>query len=175
MDRGDLVPDDVTTGMIVDALGEASDGYFLDGFPRTIPQAEALEAELTRRGAPLSAVLAFILDPEIAVRRIAGRRTCSRCGRAYNVELDPPRVEGTCDACGGALVQRTDDDERTVRRRLEVYHESTEPLMKFYSGRGLLREIDADGSEGEVFERAVQALDDVGADAGVATGAGERS
>jgi adenylate kinase len=160
MDRGDLVPDDVTTRMIVQALSEASDGYLLDGFPRTIRQAEALEAELARRGEPLSAALAFILDPETAVRRVAGRRTCSRCGRSYNMELDPPRVPGTCDDCGGDLVQRTDDDERTVRRRLEVYHESTEPLLKFYSGRGLLREIDAEGTEDEVFERAVQALDE---------------
>jgi adenylate kinase len=160
MDRGDLVPDDVTTRMVVDALSKASGGYLLDGFPRTIPQAEALEAELDRRNETLSLVLAFVLDLEIAVKRMAGRRTCSRCGRTYNVEFDPPATPERCETCGGTLVQRTDDEEGPVRRRLEVYRESTEPLLKFYSERGLLREIDADGSEDDVFERATAALSD---------------
>ena len=161
MDAGDLVPDDVTTSMVVEALSRARGGYLLDGFPRTIPQAEALERELEDRDEPLSAVLAFVLDLEIAVKRIAGRRTCSVCGRPDNVEFAPPEVPGRCDACGGTLFQRSDDEEGPVRRRLDVYRESTEPLLKFYSERGLLREIDADGSEDEVFERASAALADL--------------
>jgi adenylate kinase len=161
MDAGDLVPDDVTTRMVVDGLSHAPSGYLLDGFPRTIPQAESLERELERRGEPLSAVLAFVLDLETAVKRIAGRRTCAICGRPDNVAFDPPKVPGVCDHCGGELVQRADDEEGPVRRRLEVYRESTEPLLSFYGQRGLLREIDADGTEDEVFERATAALADL--------------
>lgn len=161
MDRGDLVPDDVTTRMLVEALSKAPRGYVLDGFPRTIPQAEALEGRLHCRGEPLSAVLAFVLGLETAVRRIAGRRTCASCGRAHNVEFDRPSEPGVCDVCGGELLQRSDDEEATVRRRLDVYRESTEPLLKFYSERGLLREIDAEGPEDEVFERATATLDDL--------------
>jgi len=165
MDRGELVPDDVTEKMVLEALSKAPGGYLLDGFPRTIPQAEALEEELARRGEPLSAVLAFVLDFETAIRRIAGRRTCASCARPCNVELDPPRISGVCDACGGELIQRIDDREATVRRRLDVYRESTEPLLKFYSERGLLREIDAEGTEDAVFERAIAALADLAREA----------
>ena len=161
MDRGDLVPDDVTVAMVVDGLRQAPGGFILDGFPRTIVQAEALERELEAAGTPLDAVVAFIIEEELAVKRIAGRRTCANCQRVYNVELDPPKVEGVCDACGGRLVQRADDQEATVRRRLEVYRESTAPLLKFYSERGLLREIDADGSEDGVTARALAALSDL--------------
>jgi adenylate kinase len=110
---------------------------------------------------PLDAVIAFVIDDEIPVKRIAGRRVCSNCGRSYHEVLDPPRAPGVCDACGHGLTQRSDDDEVTVRRRLEVYHESTAPLLKFYSERGLLREIDADGTEGDVTDRAIAALADL--------------
>jgi adenylate kinase len=161
MDRGELVPDDLTVVMIVDGLQRTPGGFILDGFPRTVPQAKALEGELESSGTPLDAVLAFVIDEELAVRRIAGRRTCSLCQRAYHVDSNPPRVPGVCDVCGGALVQRDDDNENTVRRRLEVYRESTAPLLKFYSDRGLLREIDADGTEDDVTERAIAALGDV--------------
>lgn len=158
MDAGELVPDDVTVRMVAQALSESSGGYVLDGFPRTVAQAEALEAELAESGQPLSVALALSIDDEVAVRRIAGRRTCSRCQRAYNVEFDPPRVAGVCDACGGLLVQRPDDQEDVVRRRIQVYHESTKPLLAFYAGRGLLREIDGAGDEDEVAEGAARAL-----------------
>jgi adenylate kinase len=161
MDAGDLVPDDVTVRMVVQAVDRAPAGYVLDGFPRTIPQAEALDAELTAKGRPLSSVLALIVDEELAVKRIAGRRTCASCQHSYNVELDPPHVPGVCDRCGGPLVQRPDDAEGVVRRRLEVYRESTAPLMKFYSEKGLLREIDAAGPEEQVTARALAALGDV--------------
>jgi adenylate kinase len=160
MEAGELVPDDVTTHMVVDTLAESPRGYVLDGFPRTIPQAEALDAELRRSGQPLDAVLAFVLDDETAVKRIAGRRTCANCQRPYNVELDPPQQPDTCDVCGGRLIQRPDDAEETVRRRLEVYHQSTEPLVEFFRLRDLLREVDADGTEEQVTERAIAALSD---------------
>jgi len=161
LDAGELVPDEVTIGMVMQAIDQAPGGFVLDGFPRNIRQAEALEAELGARNAPLSAALAFLVDEETAVKRIAGRRTCADCQRPYSVFFDPPRAEGVCDACGGPLLQRTDEDEPTVRRRLEVYRESTAPLLKFYSDRGLLREVDAEGTEVEVTGRVLSALADL--------------
>ena len=161
MAAGELVPDEVVLDMVTDELRRYSEGFLLDGFPRTIPQAKALEGALTREGRPLSAVLALVLDDALAVKRIAGRRTCARCQQPYNVELDPPLVPRVCDRCGGELIQRADDEERTVRRRLDVYHESTAPLLRFYAGRGLVREIDADGTEEEVTDRAAAALSDL--------------
>lgn len=158
MDRGDLVPDDVTVAMVVRGLELAPRGYLLDGFPRNMAQAEALESELETTGRPLTAVLALLLPEEVAVKRIAGRRTCRSCQRPYNVELEPTAVPDTCDACGGPLVQRADDAVDVVRRRLEVYRESTEPLLDFYDRRGLLRVVDAAGTEDQVFELASRAL-----------------
>src|SRR6266568_711521 len=122
MDSGELVPDDVVVRMVVDALDQHPGGFILDGFPRTIPQAEALEQDLSSRSRPLSTALAFDLPDHIAIKRLAGRRTCQRCQRTYNVEFYPPKVEGVCDACGGVLVHRDDDREETVRHRLEVYY-----------------------------------------------------
>ncbi len=161
MDEGELVPDDVVIEMLMEELGRANNGFVLDGFPRTIPQAQALEEALAERGRPLQAVLRFKIPDEVAVARLAGRRTCSRCERTYNVEFKPPRIEGVCDACGGALIQRDDDREETVRHRLEVYHRDTEPLQKFYWDRGLLREVDAVGPVEEITRRAIAALDDI--------------
>jgi adenylate kinase len=161
MDGGELVPDGVVVRMVLSGLRQVPDGFMLDGFPRTIPQAEALDAGLTEFERPLHAALALMIDDEIAVKRIAGRRTCANCQTPYNVEYDPPKVAGVCDRCGGPLVQRPDDAEDVVRRRLEVYNESTAPLLKYYTERGLLREVDAFGSEDEVFERAEAALSDL--------------
>jgi adenylate kinase len=163
MDDGELVPDDVVVKMVVHVLESAPDGFILDGFPRTISQAESLEQELAGGPRPLSVALAFDLPDQVAVKRLAGRRTCERCQRSYNVEFYPPRVEDVCDACGGTLVHRDDDQEHTVRRRLEVYYESTAPLWEFYAERDLLRVVNADGSEDEVTERAVEALADLAA------------
>lgn len=160
MDGGELVPDDVVVGMVTQALDQEPAGFILDGFPRTPGQADALERELEERGLPLTAVLAFELPDEVAVKRLAGRRTCSDCQRSYNVEFDPPRTEGRCDVCGGSLGQRDDDAEATVRRRLEVYYESTAPLRRRYERMGLLRVVDAEGPEEEVTTRAVEALSD---------------
>jgi adenylate kinase len=163
MDAGELVPDDVVVRMVMDALNQQPNGFILDGFPRTTVQAQALEEELARSGRPLSAAVALMVSDELAVKRLAGRRTCGQCQRTYNIELRPTRVEGICDACGGALIQRADDDEVTVRRRLEVYHESTAPLLEFYASRGLLRVVDADGTRDEVTERLLESLSDLAA------------
>lgn len=158
MDAGELVPDDVTIRMVMEAIGSAGEGFLLDGFPRTMAQARSLDGELDRAGTPLTAALLLSLDEEIAIKRIAGRRTCERCGAPYNVEFNPPRAEGRCDLCGGTLVQRSDEREDVVRHRLDVYHESTAPLIGYYADRGVLREIDASGSEDEVTASAVAAL-----------------
>ncbi|MGH2663191.1 MAG: adenylate kinase [Actinomycetota bacterium] len=161
MDAGELVPDDVVTEMLIEELGKSNNGFVLDGFPRTIPQALALEEVLGKRAAPLHAVLKFVIPDEIAVARLAGRRTCTHCERTYNVEFKPPKVEGVCDNCGGELVQREDDSEETVRHRLEIFHRDTEPLQKFYWDRGLLREVDAVGEVEEITRRAIRALEDL--------------
>jgi adenylate kinase len=161
MDAGELVPDNVTMRMVSDALQAAPRGYVLDGFPRTVAQGQALESELAAMGRPLTGALALAIDDEAAVKRISGRRTCARCQRSYNVEFNRPRASGVCDVCGGDLMQRPDDAEHVVRRRLEVYHDSTEPLLAFYSERGLLREIDASGPEAEVTDLAVAVLDEL--------------
>lgn len=158
MERGDLVADDVVVQMVVERLERIEEGFILDGFPRTVPQATALEENLDKLERPLTAALYFRIEEEIAVKRISGRRSCSNCGTPYNVEFDPPLVEGVCDVCGGDLVQRGDDSEETVRRRFEVYEASTRPLVQFYTERELLREIDADGDEAEVAERVTQVL-----------------
>jgi adenylate kinase len=161
MDRGELVPDDVTMRMVSEALQAAPRGYVLDGFPRTVAQGQALEKELTAMGRPLTGAVALAIDDEAAVKRISGRRTCARCQRPYNVEFNPPRLSGLCDVCGGDLAQRPDDSEHVVRRRLEVYHDSSEPLLAFYSERGLLREIDASGTEDEVTALTATVLDEL--------------
>jgi adenylate kinase len=164
MEAGELVPDDVVVQVVLSTLSEVAEGFLLDGFPRTIPQAEALDEGLAAFGRPLHAALGFALDDEIVVKRIAGRRTCARCQTPHNVEFEPPARPGICDRCGGTLVQRPDDAEDVVRRRLEVYNEATAPLLKYYSERGLLREVAAVGSEEQVFDRAVAALVDLPAD-----------
>lgn len=161
MDAGELVPDDVVIGMLLEELRKNPNGFVLDGFPRTIPQAQALEEALADSGRPLQAVLKFRIADEITVARLAGRRTCARCQRTFNVTLNPPRREGVCDNCGGPLVQREDDREETVRHRLDIYHRDTEPLEQFYWTRGLLREVDPVGEVDEVTERAVAMLDDL--------------
>ncbi|HYH28396.1 MAG TPA: adenylate kinase [Actinomycetota bacterium] len=161
MDAGELVPDDVVIGMLLEELNKSRNGFVLDGFPRTIPQAQALEEALAEVGRPLQAAVRYKIPDEITVARLAGRRTCSHCERTFNVELKPPKVEGVCDACGGELVQREDDREETVRHRLEIYHRDTEPLEKFYWAKGLLREVDAIGEIEDVTKRAIGLLDDL--------------
>jgi adenylate kinase len=162
MDAGELVPDDIVIEMLKEELHRSSNGFLLDGFPRTLPQALALEEALAQTATPLDAVLKFRVPDEVVVTRLAGRRTCSRCERTYNPQLKPSQVEGICDNCGGQLVHREDDREETVRKRLEVYHRDTEPLEAFYWERGLLRTVDAVGDVEEITRRAVAALSDLG-------------
>lgn len=155
MDAGDLVPDDLILAMVSDRLDEAdaSSGFLFDGFPRTVPQAEALEQLLIARSEPLTVVLRLAVARDEIVRRLTGRRSCSQCGRIFHVEFDPPEVEGVCDVCGGELTQRSDDTEDVVLNRLEVYRTQTEPLENFYWQRGLLREVEAVGDVDEVHAR----------------------
>jgi adenylate kinase len=163
MDAGDLVPDDVVIGMLLEELRKAQNGFVLDGFPRTVPQAQALEEALAEIDHPLEAAVILRIPGDVAVARLAGRRTCSHCERTFNVELKPTKVEAICDNCGGELVQRGDDREEIIRRRLEVYHRDTEPLEKFYWNKGLLREVDAVGSVEEVTRRTIAGLNDLAA------------
>lgn len=164
MDAGDLVPDQLVMRMVGDRLREpdAAHGFLFDGFPRTVPQAEALEHLLMEQEAPLDAVLRLAVPNEEVIARLTGRRTCPQCGRIYHVVFDAPQVDGRCDECGGELRQRDDDTEEVVRNRLEVYRAQTEPLEHFYWERGLLRDVEATGTPEEVFASANTILEALG-------------
>ncbi len=144
MDRGDLVPDEVIVGMIGERIdsSEAADGFILDGFPRTAPQAEALAAKLGELGRELTAVLLIDVSDEEVVRRLGGRRTCVENGHVFHVEFNPPEQEGICDVDGSELIVRDDDKPEVIRHRLEQYHEKTAPLIEHYDSQSLLRQID---------------------------------
>lgn len=161
MKRGELVPDELVIQLVKDRVAQpdCARGFLLDGFPRTIKQAEILEVMLQESGIRLNGVLNFDVPEEVLVSRLSGRRVCPKCGATYHVENLPPRVEGTCDQCGAALEQRADDREESVRTRLTEYRAKTEPVLRFYEERGLLYTIDAAGTPDEVFERAVAAVD----------------
>jgi adenylate kinase len=152
VDAGDLVPDDLIFKVIEERLdsGEAAGGFLLDGFPRTIGQAELLEQALDKRGRPLTGALLIDAPDDEVVRRLSGRRTCVKNGHVYHVEFDPPKREGVCDQDGSRLVQRDDDKPETIKNRLEVYHEQTEPLIEWYEERGLLRRFDGTRTPEEV-------------------------
>ncbi len=152
MDRGDLVPDEVIVGAIGERVGssEAAEGFILDGFPRTVPQAEALAAKLAELGRELSGVLLIDASDEEVTRRLGGRRTCVEGGHVYHVEFNPPEREGVCDVDGSELIVRDDDKPDVIAKRLETYHEKTKPLIDFYDSRGLLRRIDGCASPDEV-------------------------
>ena len=158
MKAGELVSDDIMLGMIRSrvAQADAASGFILDGFPRTTGQAEGLDRVLEGAAAPLDAVVLFMAPREVLVPRLTGRRTCGSCGAVYNVVTQPPVVEGVCDRCGGALVQRADDTPEAIHRRLDVYEQQTAPLAGYYRDRGLLREVDGTASV-EVVEAALQA------------------
>ncbi len=152
MDRGDLVPDDVMCRVVVERIDrpEARDGFVLDGFPRTIPQAEELGRAIERLGRHLTAVLLIDAPDEEVIRRLSGRRVCKENGHVYHVEFDPPKNDGFCDQDGSALIQRHDDEEGTVKHRLEVFHEQTKPLVDYYDQHGLLRRFDGTRAPDEV-------------------------
>jgi len=155
MDDGELVPDELINNVIAERLdsGEADDGFLLDGFPRTIGQAEMLEETLKGRGRELTSALLIDAPDDEVVRRLSGRRTCAKGGHVYHLEFDPPKHEGVCDQDGSRLIQRDDDRAETVRKRLSVYHDQTEPLIKWYEDRGLLRRFDGTRPPDEVHDR----------------------
>jgi adenylate kinase len=163
VERGEYVPDGVTTEMILDRLEQpdAREGFILDGYPRTVPQAQDLETRLAEEGRPLSAVLNFKISDAMAVKRLMARLVCPNCKRSYNLEFKPPRVSGICDVCGHELMNRVDDDEATIMRRLEVYHRQTKPLVLYFWERGLLRDIDAEAKEEVVADRTIEAIADL--------------
>jgi adenylate kinase len=161
MEQGALVPDEVVIGLVDERLSrpDAGAGYVLDGFPRTVAQAEALDALLRRRGQELDRVVFFDVSRDELVRRLTGRRVCRRCGTAYHLASAPPKVEGHCDQCGGELYQRDDDRESTVARRLDVYQTQTAPLLDYYRKRGLLVRVAGEGPVEQVakaIQRAVK-------------------
>jgi adenylate kinase len=158
--RGDLVPDAVMIGLVAERLQQpdTAAGFVLDGFPRTLAQAEALEAVLTGLGRTLDRAIYFRASEETLVRRLSGRRVCQAAGHIYNVYSSPPRVPGRCDVDGSVLLQREDDDPATVRRRLEVYREQTEPLLAFYRARGLYAELAADDDIETTYQRLLALL-----------------
>jgi len=152
MDRGDLVPDDVIVGAIGERIdsAEAADGFILDGFPRTVPQAEALASKLSELGREITAVLLIDVDDDEVVRRLGGRRTCEENGHVFHIDFNPPEREGVCDVDGSPLTVRDDDKPEVIRHRLDQYHEKTEPLIDFYDGLSLLRRVDGTATPEEV-------------------------
>jgi adenylate kinase len=160
MDAGDLVPDEITVGMVRERLLEedAAKGFLLDGFPRTVPQAEELDKLLDGMSVGVDMVLELVVEDDEVVRRLSGRRTCRTCNHVWHLDFDPPTEPGICDICGGELYQRDDDKEETIRHRLEVYREQTAPLVGFYAERGILVGLDAIGPVDDVTERALAVL-----------------
>ncbi len=152
MDRGDLVPDEVIIGVMVERIDQGGDGFLLDGFPRTRGQAEAFDAELERLGRRLTAAVLIDTPDEEVVRRLSGRRVCEAEGHLYHVEFDPPKQEGVCDQDGSPLFQRDDDNAETIRNRLKVYSQQTEPLVAHYEERGTLQRVDGRLPPNEVYE-----------------------
>lgn len=161
--RGALVPDDVIVKLVAERLKEkdCEAGFILDGFPRTIPQAESLDTILKRTNLRLNGVLSVQVPREVIIERLAGRRTCKNCGALSHVVFDPPKRSGICDRCGGELFQRDDDREETIAHRLQVYESQTAPLVGYYRERGLLREIDGVGGIDEIRARVIRALGDL--------------
>jgi adenylate kinase len=160
MDRGALVPDDVMIGITRERLrqSDAARGFILDGFPRTIPQAEALAVLLKAMSTPLDYVVNVEVPVEEILRRLSGRLTCQNCGRMFNLMLDPPKTPGSCDCCGGPLTQRADDRAETVYERLGVYRQSTQPLIDYYRARGLLKTVDGTGTIDDIAKRIAEAV-----------------
>lgn len=160
MDQGQLVPDDVTIGMLLYRISEAdcAGGYVLDGFPRTIPQAESLTAALEKRGEKMDYAVDVDVPDESIVTRMGGRRACLKCGATYHIMFNPPKAEGVCDSCQEALVLRDDDKPETVQKRLRVYHDQTQPLIDYYKKQGILVTVDGTKELNEVFRDIVAVL-----------------
>ena len=161
MDKGELVPDSVVVGIVKERLKEddCKKGYILDGFPRTVPQAEALDAALADMKTPIDKVLSIEVPDSELVKRLGGRRTCRNCQAGYHVAFKPSKKEGVCDSCGGELYQRDDDKEEAITNRLKVYQASTSPLINYYKAKGLLAAVDGVGGMKDILDRMVRALE----------------
>jgi adenylate kinase len=159
VDSGKLVPDELTIEVVSERLhaDDCKDGFLLDGFPRSLNQAEALDGILAAQGKALDAALVIEVPEEVSLRRLLGRRACEDCGKNYHLD-NPPMVDWTCDRCGGKVVERADDHEATIRKRLSLYHSQTEPLKAYYETKGLLRRVDGLGSPDEVFKRIASSI-----------------
>ena len=160
MDRGELVPDELTVRILLDrvAQDDCKGGYILDGFPRNIPQAEVLEKELEKLGDKIDVAIDMEVPDESIIRRMSGRRACSSCGATYHIVNVPPKKEGVCDVCGEALILRDDDKEETVQKRLDVYHAQTQPLIEFYTKKGILKTVDGTQDMMDVFQAITKIL-----------------
>ena len=160
MDQGLLVPDELTVDLVIDRVGQddCKDGYILDGFPRTIPQAECLDAALKKRGEKVDFAINVEVPDENIVNRMSGRRACVGCGATYHIKYNPTKVDGVCDACGEKLVLRDDDKPETVQKRLGVYHDQTQPLIDYYTKSGVLKEVDGTVDMEDVFQAIVEIL-----------------
>lgn len=160
MDKGQLVPDEVVIGMVKERLSrpDCARGFLLDGFPRTLAQAEALDATLKEMGIKLDAVININVPRERILERLTGRRVCRNCGATYHVKYNPPKVEGKCNSCGGELYQRSDDTEETVNKRLDVYEAQTQPLIEYYAKQGLIKDINGDQDIKKVSEDMLASL-----------------
>ena len=160
MDKGELVPDELTVSMLLDRVGQpdCKDGYVLDGFPRTIPQAEELDRALSGRNEKIDFAIDVDVSDENIVKRMSGRRACLKCGATYHMEHIPPKKEGICDSCGSELVLRDDDKAETVLKRLQVYHDQTQPLIDFYTRKGILKTVDGTQDMKDVFAAIVEIL-----------------
>ena len=160
MDKGELVPDELVVELIMDRFKEAdcANGYVLDGFPRTIPQAEALDKALSANGESVDYAINVEVPDENIINRMSGRRACVGCGATYHIQFNPTKVEGICDACGEKLILRDDDKPETVKNRLSVYHEQTQPLIEYDSGKGVLKEVDGTLPMDGVFAAIVKIL-----------------
>jgi len=161
MDKGQLVPDELTVRILLDRVSkeDCKEGYVLDGFPRTIPQAQVLDNEVAKLGDKIDFAIDVDVPDENIIRRMGGRRACLKCGATYHVEHIPPKKEGICDACGSELVLRDDDKPETVKKRLEVYHKQTQPLIDHYSRQNILRTVDGTKEMNDVFADIVKLLE----------------
>lgn len=161
MDKGELLPDDIIIDVMHERLSgnNLKNGYILDGFPRTLGQAKALSGLSEELNQPLTAAIVLTVSDDEVVHRLSGRRQCRKCGTGYHIEFNKSRVEGICDKCGGELYQRDDDNEKTIRARLKIYHEQTAPLIAFYSERGLMNEVSGEGSIEGIFSNICSLID----------------
>jgi len=160
MDAGELVPDELVVDLVVDRLTEddCKEGYILDGFPRTIPQAESLDKALEEKGSKIDYAIDVEVPDENIVNRMSGRRACVGCGATYHIKYAPTKVEGICDRCGKELILRDDDKPETVKKRLNVYHDQTQPLIDYYNGKGVLKEVDGTVDMNDVFNTITSIL-----------------